>query len=305
MDRPTDDGEGDAVSGPVFHDRGDGYSFTCDHANPSLCVIETVAWLKGVEPLELEPLHTAVDVGALDALFSSPQDQLTVSFTFAGYDIHIAADKRITVHEPARAEGAELTSPSNVLVLDTYTTQYNEEVCSNLLSVEAFQDENVLRVTFSSSQTEKHSTSYVERDSRPANLGVLTAGGLTRSTSTHSHRKSGLSHIDVTATADPSDLSALGIQISEYLSKWRSNDNQTVVCFHSIDDLLAETNLMATVQFLSVLMSYIKQTDTIVHYHMDATAGDEQVIAVLEPLFDVVREYDERDGWTSRSESRS
>lgn len=82
-------GGGDRVDGTV-------------RKTPSRAVIEAVAEAEGIAPTELnppdyEPLHTAVDPEALDALFAdrasgAPRSDGTVSFRYCGYRVTVDAD---------------------------------------------------------------------------------------------------------------------------------------------------------------------------------------------------------------------
>lgn len=70
---------------------------------PSETVIELVADLENVNPVELSPpLYSTVDPDALDSLFpaspsGSPQTAGQVRFQYCGYEIHVRNDGEITV----------------------------------------------------------------------------------------------------------------------------------------------------------------------------------------------------------------
>lgn len=62
-------------------------------------VVADVADSKGVDPTELPPLYYAIDSDALDQLFE-PQPgngSVQVQFTFAGCDVTVSSDGRVTV----------------------------------------------------------------------------------------------------------------------------------------------------------------------------------------------------------------
>ena len=56
---------------------------------PSTAVVEVVASLADEEPTRLDPLFSVVDPDALDAVARSPEGDVTVSFTYAGYDVTV------------------------------------------------------------------------------------------------------------------------------------------------------------------------------------------------------------------------
>lgn len=56
---------------------------------PSMAVVEVVASLADEEPTGLDPLHSAIDPDALDAVARSPDGGVTVSFAYAGFDVTV------------------------------------------------------------------------------------------------------------------------------------------------------------------------------------------------------------------------
>ena len=69
--------------------------------DPTFAVLEAVSSATGTDELELPPLYDVVDPDALDALFDgadpSPSDALSVSFSYAGFDVEIESGPAITV----------------------------------------------------------------------------------------------------------------------------------------------------------------------------------------------------------------
>ncbi|MFC3957857.1 HalOD1 output domain-containing protein [Halovivax cerinus] len=61
-------------------------------------VVYAIAEREGVEPEALEPpLYSAIDPEALDLLYESADESLTVSFSYLGYDVHVDADGTVSV----------------------------------------------------------------------------------------------------------------------------------------------------------------------------------------------------------------
>lgn len=65
--------------------------FPGEYDEPSLTVLESVAWAKGVQPDQLTPLQQVIDTDALNELFdgtndepASPHRDLELSFRYAG-----------------------------------------------------------------------------------------------------------------------------------------------------------------------------------------------------------------------------
>lgn len=74
-----------------------------DAENPSAMVIDLIADLEGVDPVELSPpLYSAIDPDALDALFRFPKDDAPqtsgyVHFEYHDYEIRIQSDGEIAI----------------------------------------------------------------------------------------------------------------------------------------------------------------------------------------------------------------
>lgn len=90
---------------------GDAYTFhypTDDDDQPLLAIVESVAWVKGVDARELEPLHHVIDVDTLNALVGGSRPEfnraaakdaeLTVTFRYEGCLVTVTSD-RIAVEQ--------------------------------------------------------------------------------------------------------------------------------------------------------------------------------------------------------------
>lgn len=78
--------------------------YTADES-VSEAVVETVASVSGVDPVELDPLYYAIDPDALDAVFASrsapgdlPRD-VRLSFSYVGLQVTVTAAGRIIVED--------------------------------------------------------------------------------------------------------------------------------------------------------------------------------------------------------------
>ena len=60
-------------------------------------VVSAVADAEGVSPLELRPLATAIDPDAIEALFRTATDDVSLEFGYHGYRVRVSGDERITV----------------------------------------------------------------------------------------------------------------------------------------------------------------------------------------------------------------
>lgn len=76
---------------------------------PSERVIETIAAREGVDPIDLdEPLYTAIDTDALDALVEAAdpdagRSPVHVEFRYHGYDVTVTADGDVHLSRSIRS----------------------------------------------------------------------------------------------------------------------------------------------------------------------------------------------------------
>lgn len=76
-----------------------------------MAVISTVATVAETDPMDLEPLYSAVDPDALNALFESPatdasRDDIRVTFAFHGHEVTVYSSGVITVRQPQETSSA-------------------------------------------------------------------------------------------------------------------------------------------------------------------------------------------------------
>lgn len=98
-------------------DPEDEYVFNYSHDEvdqPTIGIVKAVAWVTGIDPTDLEPLHAAIDVDSLEAVVrptgmdfyrerSSGSDAaVEVRFIYEGCDVTVTAE---TIHVLRRAEG--------------------------------------------------------------------------------------------------------------------------------------------------------------------------------------------------------
>ena len=60
-----------------------------DDRNPSAAVIDLLARVEGVDPLELDPLYAAIDPDALDAVCTSGAGFESIAFTYGEYCVTV------------------------------------------------------------------------------------------------------------------------------------------------------------------------------------------------------------------------
>lgn len=175
------------------------------------------------------------------------------------------------------------TGPTNVLFETGEHGDCDEAACMDLLGVDDPTNVDVLFVTVTKSGRERIETLKRHADAPPSNVGIVTVdvGG-----SDGSARLGGESGPMVRRISDPSDLTGVGIAISEFLSAWHGNGNRTVVCFESVTALLQYVEANRVFQFLNEITSKFEQSGARAHFHITPAAHEGQVLSVLTSLFD-------------------
>ena len=187
---------------------------------------------------------------------------------------------------------SELDDAANILLLAPSLGRHGKDAGMEILARTPPEQMNVLSVTYTESATE-----FVDRwnercGASPARGGVVAVGASE-------------GHIDNPAWAvrtveNPSDLTGVGIELSELLSGMASaadDDEEIAVCFNSITSLLQYADVQRAFRFLHVITGRVKTVGGVGHYHIDPEAHDRKTLATLKGLFDAVVEIDEDDNW--------
>lgn len=199
-----------------------------------------------------------------------------------------------------RAEGeaneealAELADVSNVLLLAPSLGGGGNEVCLDLVTQTPPGETNVLSITYTDTPQEWVGRWMDGAGSPPARGGIVAIGQADASIDDPSWA--------VKTVENPSDLTGIGIELSELLSgiaNAADDDEHIVVCFNGITSLLQYADLQRAFRFLHVVTGRIKTVGGVGHFHIDPEAHDNQTLATLKGLFDAVVEIDEDGTWT-------
>ncbi|MFW5935373.1 MAG: DUF7504 family protein [Halolamina sp.] len=192
---------------------------------------------------------------------------------------------------PDRLAGANSTLLLNSSFAD-------EENCTQLLHPDAAADTNVLWVSFTKSPDQQLRRWRDHADGQPAEMGIVSVEDSTRSVAADAGTAGGgpslpETNAPIETVTSPNDLTGLGIRITEFLTDWAENDNQTVVCFDSLTALLQYVELETAYEFLHIVTGRLATVDAFAHFHMDPEAHDQQTVEVLTGLMDAVVEVDE------------
>jgi hypothetical protein len=166
---------------------------------------------------------------------------------------------------------------ANALLLAASGQPGEGHVCGDLLSV--FDAVNVLGVAI------QHDRSYYERvwsrhfEDAPTRLGVVEVG-----------TDESVGGDRVRTVANTSDLTGIGITVTDFIKRWADADEPTVVCFDSLTPLLQYTEQERVYRFLDVTTRRLSQVCAVSHAHINPLAHDERTLQQLMGVFDAVVE---------------
>jgi len=190
---------------------------------------------------------------------------------------------------------SELAELSNVLLSAPSLGGHSGDVCDNLLTRTAPSETNILVITFTATPQEWVDDWMDSVGVSPVRGGIVSIGQADATVDDPSWA--------VKTVENPSDLTGIGIELSELLSGMAtaaSADENLVVCFDSLTSLLQYADLQRAFRFMHVVTGRVKTVGGIGHYHLDPEAHDRQTLATLKGLFDAVIEVEDDGSWTIR-----
>lgn len=184
----------------------------------------------------------------------------------------------------------ELEGSSNILVLGPLRGTAEDRCCLNLLSGVATDPRNILFVTLTRSVDDRLETWRRRMEDAPANMTVLSLGEQTRTSGVKETVtvKDGPDDVTITSLADPSDLTRLGITLTDQLSALPDEGAGSSICVHSLTSLLQYVDARRLFRFLHILQKKVDTVGAVAHYHMDPDTHDQQTVSVFETLFETV-----------------
>lgn len=186
---------------------------------------------------------------------------------------------------------------SSALLLAPLDTDAEDRGCLDLLTRAAPAETNVLSVTFAATPFERVALwkRHVSADlpKRVAIVGT-ECGGLEQEDAIKTDGRLVIEG----SLSDPVDPFELLLTIGRYLGEWAETDERTLVCIRSLTALLDAMETSQVLHLISVLNTRFRELGTAAHYHLDPGAHDEQVLADLRPLFELVIQFNEKLGWT-------
>jgi len=173
---------------------------------------------------------------------------------------------------------ADLDGARTVLLEEPPMGQ-GRDACTSLLVGEV-PTPNVLFVTYT-----RQATACVEQlaGETVGNFGVITVG--------EAPSAADREEIRTESVTTPSDLTGLGIAISEVLSEW---DDPVLVCFDSLTSMLQYVDSDTAYEFLHAVTGQVHAARARAHFHVDPAAHDETTLAGITSLFDARVSVDDR-----------
>jgi hypothetical protein len=187
--------------------------------------------------------------------------------------------------------------PANVLLEAPSLSDGGMSICPHI-KAEADVERNLLLVSLSGNP-EARLDEWRRHGGLPEKIAMITADNtrsVAASDSGPTTRRSDGTVISTTTVSEPSDLTGIGIKMSNCLSAWEGDDARTHVCFDSLTTLLQYVDTQRVFRYLHVTTKRVKAVDGVAHYHIDPDAHDDQTLATIESLFSNVCRYDTETG---------
>jgi hypothetical protein len=203
---------------------------------------------------------------------------------------------------PVDPHSETFADASSILVLAPTESDPDDEACLDLLTTYDLSSINVLSATVAQSASERLDLWCRDTEgTMPAGATIVdaswddvsTTGG--RPALPGDEGSTQVSVRRLPSNAEPIDL---GMAIARYLGAWESAPESTILCLHSLTDLLDRFDRETVVSLASGLNDLCEDVGATAHHHLDPAAHDEETVATLRPLYDTVVEHMGEDGWT-------
>ncbi|WP_157884868.1 DUF7504 family protein [Halorubrum aethiopicum] len=184
---------------------------------------------------------------------------------------------------------------SSILLLAPSHQSPDDKACIDLLTQDQPSETNVLSVTLSASPSERLSVWQREAGNELPTRATIIDGRREMTKANLPTSEAGT--ISVRGLPREADLFDLSISIASQLGEWQSTDETTSLCLHSVTALLATYDAERVVDLISALNDLCERFSVTAHHHIDPDKHDEEMLAMLRPLYDAVIEYTPEDGW--------
>ncbi|NHN58797.1 MULTISPECIES: MarR family transcriptional regulator [Halorussus] len=193
----------------------------------------------------------------------------------------------------------QLEESSNVLLLAPLTPTGNRACLELLAATTPPADANIAAVTYTPPPETWISDWRTHIEELPAELAFIHANTVETSGEEDTEMPSSVS----VARVDPNQPMDIIAPLSEQLTRWKDNGNQTLVSVQTLTILLEYVDFDTAFRYLHILTHRVQAADAIGFYHMDPDIHDEETINTLKPLFDAVVEVSDDGGQWSVTET--
>jgi hypothetical protein len=201
------------------------------------------------------------------------------------------------VGETAEGGSGDLDGVSNVLVLLPAMDEEARAAYYERLLSEHVEELDVLAVDYRQTPDQWIDEWQRRVGERPRRCTIVSVDEATRSMTGGATETTRRGPNTVACVKSPTDLTGLGITISEYLAE--EGGDRTVLSFDSLTVLLQYVDLRRAFRFFHVLANRVQTVDATAYYHIDPGAHDDQNVATLSSLFDAVAEFED-GSWSVR-----
>lgn len=171
---------------------------------------------------------------------------------------------------------------TNVLLQAPSLSAARHDRCQELLAPGDPAGLDVLRITYSDDPQSLLDDWRETVGEMPARTGIVVVGGAADFEGVTEPTEGDT--VAVT-TANPNDLTGLGMRLNNYLNDVDPED-QLVVCLDSLTELLQFADIQSAFKFLHMFTGQLREANGIAHFHIDPDAHDTKVISQLKPAFD-------------------
>jgi hypothetical protein len=187
---------------------------------------------------------------------------------------------------------------TNVLLLGRTMDETVSRVHGELLTEQEPATTRVLTVTFQSPRRWLRAWQQ-QIGTDPVELGIVAVSETLSGDPDEQIPDGTTENVSVQAVS-PTDLTGLGIVLSDFLGSWSNEPEQVTVCFDSLTDLLQYSDTQTVFRFLRIATRRLELVDANAHFHLDPSAHDEQTVATLRSAFDAVVTVEDGDVETRR-----
>jgi hypothetical protein len=178
------------------------------------------------------------------------------------------------------------TDRETVLLLGRTTDEAVSRVHRELLTARAPSETRVLVVTFQSPRRWLRRW-HREVGTDPVELGLVAVSETFSGQTDEAVPDDLIDTVSIRAVS-PTDLTGLGIVLSDFLGSWSDESAHVTVCFDSLTDLLQYSDTQTVFRFLRITTRRLELVDADSHFHLDPSAHDEQTVATLRSAFEAV-----------------